>query len=46
MIGEWLTEVNVTSPTGICEINALDGASLETEVLEAAEQLWKERAGS
>ena len=46
VIGEWLTEVNVTSPTGICEINALDGACLETEVLEAAEQLWKERAGS
>ena len=29
VIGDWLTEINVTSPTGIQEINALDGVTLE-----------------
>ncbi len=38
VIGEWLTEVNVTSPTGIREINALDGVALEASVLDAVEQ--------
>ena len=37
VIGGWLTEVNVTSPTGIREINALDGVSLEEKVLDAVE---------
>jgi hypothetical protein len=31
VIGDWLTEVNVTSPTGIQEINALDGVALERD---------------
>jgi glutathione synthase len=35
VIGDWLTEVNVTSPTGIREINALDGVRLEEQVLDA-----------
>ena len=38
VIGEWLTEVIVTSPTGIREINALDGVALEASVLDAVEQ--------
>ncbi len=38
VIGDWLTEVNVTSPTGIQEINALDGVALERTVLDALEQ--------
>jgi len=38
VIGGRLTEVNVTSPTGIQEIDALEGVSLETRVIEAAEQ--------
>lgn len=38
VIGEWLTEVNVTSPTGIQEINALDGVALERPVLDFVEQ--------
>jgi glutathione synthase len=38
IIGEWLTEVNVTSPTGIQEINALDGVKLETKVIDFVEQ--------
>ena len=37
VIGRWLTEVNVTSPTGIREINALDGVALEGQVLDAVE---------
>ncbi len=38
VIGDWLTEVNVTSPTGIQEINALDGVRLETNVIDFVEQ--------
>lgn len=35
IIGSYLTEVNVTSPTGIQEINALDGTHLEERVMDA-----------
>jgi glutathione synthase len=38
VIGGWLTEINVTSPTGILEANALYGGSHETRVLERLEQ--------
>lgn len=38
VIGDWLTEVNVTSPTGIREINALDGVRLEERVLDRVEK--------
>ena len=37
VIGDWLSEVNVTSPTGIHEINAFDGVCLEALILDAAE---------
>jgi glutathione synthase len=37
VIGSFLTEVNVTSPTGIQEINGLDGARLESHVLDFVE---------
>jgi glutathione synthase len=36
VIGGWLTEINVTSPTGIQEINRLAGIRLEAMVLDAA----------
>jgi glutathione synthase len=36
VIGGLLTEVNVTSPTGIHEINHFDGVSLEAELMDAA----------
>ena len=36
VIGPWLTEINVTSPTGIQEINRLDGVQLEERLLDAA----------
>jgi glutathione synthase len=38
VIGGFLTEVNVTSPTGIQEINALDGVRLESQVIDFVEQ--------
>lgn len=38
VIGGKLTEINVTSPTGIQEINKLEGGTLETRVIEAAEK--------
>lgn len=38
VIGGFLTEVNVTSPTGIQEINALDGVRLEIPVIDFVEQ--------
>ena len=34
VIGDYLTEVNVTSPTGIQEINTLDGVKLETNLID------------
>jgi glutathione synthase len=37
VIGGYLTEINVTSPTGLQEINRLDGVTLETEVWDAVE---------
>ena len=37
VIGDYLTEINVTSPTGIQEINRLDGAALERHVWDAIE---------
>jgi glutathione synthase len=36
VIGGWLTEINVTSPTGIQEVNRLTGARIEALVLDAA----------
>jgi glutathione synthase len=37
VIGNYLTEVNVTSPTGIQEINSLDGVRLESQVIDFIE---------
>jgi glutathione synthase len=37
IIGNYLTEVNVTSPTGIQEINRLDETSLEAKVIDFVE---------
>lgn len=41
IIGDWLTEVNVTSPTGVQEINNLDDACLEADVIDFVEQRVK-----
>ncbi len=37
VIGDYLTEINVTSPTGIMEINRLDGSRLDALVWDAIE---------
>jgi glutathione synthase len=37
VIGDYLTEINVTSPTGIQEIGRFDGVSLEAELWDAFE---------
>jgi glutathione synthase len=39
VIGGFLTEVNVTSPTGVQEVNRLDGVNLEAQILDAIEAL-------
>ncbi|MND04513.1 glutathione synthetase [compost metagenome] len=38
MIGDYLTEINVTSPTGIQEINRFDETALERDVWDAIER--------
>jgi len=37
VIGSYLTEINVTSPTGLQEINRLDGVMLEKGLWDAIE---------
>jgi glutathione synthase len=37
IIGDYLTEVNVTSPTGVQEIDRLDGVNLEAKVIDFVE---------
>jgi glutathione synthase len=37
VIGDWLTEINVTSPTGLQEIDRFDGADLEGRIWDAIE---------
>ncbi len=39
VIGGKLTEINVTSPTGVQEIDALDGVRLESQVIDRVEAL-------
>jgi len=43
VIGGFLTEVNVTSPTGIQEIDSLEDRCLEAEILDAAEGHIRDR---
>jgi glutathione synthase len=40
IIGGMLTEINVTSPTGIQEINRLDGVRIEEQVIDASIRRW------
>ncbi len=42
VIGDWLTEVNVTSPTCVQEINRLDGVKLESQVIDFVEKRARE----
>ncbi|PCJ99797.1 MAG: glutathione synthase [Zetaproteobacteria bacterium] len=41
IIGDYLTEINVTSPTGLQEINTLDGVCLEAQLWDAFEARLK-----
>ncbi|MCH9021066.1 MAG: glutathione synthase [Proteobacteria bacterium] len=41
VIGDYLTEINVTSPTGIQEINRLNGDNLEARIWDAIEARLK-----
>jgi len=43
VIGDFLTEVNVTSPTGIHEVNALEGRRVEAEFIDCVERSCKKR---
>jgi glutathione synthase len=43
VIGGYLTEVNVTSPTGIEEINAFDGIAIEREMMDFVERRLGDR---
>ncbi len=38
VIGDYLTEINVTSPTGLQEVNRFDDVSLEAQIWDAIEQ--------
>lgn len=37
VIGDWLTEINVTSPTGLQAVNQFDGTLLEAQIWDAVE---------
>lgn len=41
VIGDWLTEINVTSPTGIQELERFDGINSARLIWEAVEQRWQ-----
>ncbi len=41
IIGDYLTEINVTSPTGIMQINKLDNVCLEAQLWDVYEKKWK-----
>ena len=43
VIGDYLTEINVTSPTGIQQINRFDGVKLEAEIWDAIEDAIRRR---
>jgi glutathione synthase len=46
VIGGFLTEINVTSPTGLQEVNRFDGVRLEARIWDAIEQRLKARAAA
>ncbi|MGB0531689.1 MAG: glutathione synthase, partial [Paracoccaceae bacterium] len=38
VIGQYLTEINVTSPTGIQELERFDGVNIAAKIWQAIEQ--------
>jgi glutathione synthase len=45
VIGDWLTEINVTSPTGLQQIDRFDGVSLEAQIWDRIEVRYQESRG-
>jgi len=45
VIGDYLTEINVTSPTGLQQINRFDGVSLEAQIWDRIEVRFQETRG-
>ena len=43
VIGDYLTEINVTSPTGIQEINRFDNIKIEAQIWDATERRLDQR---
>ena len=41
VIGNWLTEINVTSPTGLQQINRFDGVCLEAQLWDSIEARYQ-----
>ena len=46
VIGDYLTEINVTSPTGLQEVNRFDGVSLEAQIWDAIEHRLNQARGA
>ncbi len=46
VIGDYLTEINVTSPTGLQEISRFDGTNLAAQIWQAIEAKRSEQGGS
>ena len=42
-IGEFLTEVNITSPTTIVQINQVNGIRADIDLVDELERMWRER---
>ena len=45
VIGDWLTEINVTSPTGLQQINRFDDVSLEAQIWDRIEARYQATRG-
>lgn len=43
VIGDWLTEINVTSPTGIRELDSFFGLDIASQLLDAVEKKWRDK---
>ena len=44
VIGDWLTEINVTSPTGIRQLDRLFDIDIASQLLDVLEAVWREKA--
>ncbi|MCX7361251.1 MAG: glutathione synthase, partial [Alphaproteobacteria bacterium] len=45
VIGDYLTEINVTSPTGLQQIDRFDGVSLEAQIWDRIEAHYQATRG-